>query len=68
MKARYAISSDEEIWVRLCHKFFLTHGFYDWYMVSREDALREILSYSHGEVNPADIKKRIDILYDSVGV
>ena len=67
MNSRYAISSNEEIWIRLCYKFFLTHGFYDWYQVSREDAFQEIMSYSNGEAYPQNIKQRVDILYDSVG-
>lgn len=65
---RHAISSNEEIWVRLCHRFFLEYGFYDWYRVSRENAFTAMMSYSDGSANPHDIKKRIDTLYDSAGV
>lgn len=68
MVSRYAVSSNEEIWVRVCHRFFLDHGFYDWYSVSQEDALREMLKYSNGTANPDDIRRRIAALYESVGV
>jgi hypothetical protein len=68
MKTRYAISSPEEIWVRVCSKFFETHGEYDWYKISQKQAFNEMMLSSKGTGNPRDIKKRIAALYKSVGI
>jgi hypothetical protein len=65
---RYAISSQEEAWVKACYKFFETHGACEWYTVDRNLAVREIMQNSGGTLNPVWVKKRIDELYDSVGV
>lgn len=65
---RYAISSSEEIWVRVCSNFFSNHGTWDWYLVPPEQAFREMMIYSKGTANPSDLKKRILELYESVGI
>jgi len=65
---RYAISSQEEIWVRGCAKFFAKYGEYDWYQVPKDEALAFILMNSGGTGNPVYIRKRLHELYESVGI
>lgn len=65
---RYAISSQEEAWVKACYRFFETHGMWEWYTVDRNRAIKEIMKNSGGQLNPAWVRKKIDELYDSVGV
>ncbi len=65
---RYAISSPEEVWVRVCSEFFLRHGSWNWYQIPKEQAFHEMMKASNGQANPSDFKKRIDCLYESVGV
>jgi hypothetical protein len=64
---RYAISSQEEAWVKACYKFFETNGMWDWYTVDRDRALREIMKNCGGTLNPIWVKNKIDELYDGVG-
>ena len=65
---RYAISSQPELWVRCCSKFFEKHGSWEWYTVPKDQALREMLIYSNGAASPKYFKDKIDSLYQSVGV
>lgn len=65
---RYAIGSMEEIWVVCCYKFFEKYGFYEWYVVEKEDAFKEMMKFSNGNANPSEIMRRIEELYNSVGV
>ena len=64
---RYARSSNEEIWVMACSKFFERHGDYDWYKVDQHQALLEMLKDAKGHANPNDLKRRIYNLYKEVG-
>ena len=66
--SRYAISSSEEVWVRVCAKFFERHGTFDWYVVTQEQAFHEMMRDSNGQALPHDIRARIGMLYKSVGV
>lgn len=68
MDTRYAKSSNEEIWVRACAKFFQEYGEYDWYKVPKTEALSYMLLNSGGQGNPHDIRQRIQKLYESVGI
>ena len=65
---RYAISSNEEVWVRVCTKFFERHCEYDWCEVDQDQALLEMLNDANGQLNPMELKRRIHNLYKSVGV
>jgi hypothetical protein len=65
---RYAVYSDEEIWVKLCSEFFKKHGTWDWHIVPVEEAFHEMMRSSNGAANPSDIKRRIEVLYKSVGI
>jgi len=65
---RYAISSNEEVWVRACNAFFENHGTFNWYEVPKDQALREMFIYSNGTANPKHLKDKIDSLYQNVGV
>jgi hypothetical protein len=65
---RYAISSQEETWVKACYKFFETYGMWDWYTVDQDQAVREIMRNSGGSLNPVWVKNKINDLYESVGV
>jgi hypothetical protein len=65
---RYAISTNEEVWVRACYQFFEKNGFWDWYTVPKETAFREIMIYTRGQGNPTWIKQKIDDLYKNAGV
>lgn len=65
---RYAISSNEEVWVRICAKFFERHGEWDWYIVPKKTAFMEMMQDSKGAMNPQVLTERIDMLYRSVGV
>jgi hypothetical protein len=65
---RNSISSDEEAWVKACHKFFEAHGAFDWYTVDRKQAVAEIMKNSGGRLNPVLVRKRVDKLYDDTGV
>lgn len=65
---RYAISSQEEAWVKACYKFFETHGMWDWYTVNQDQAVREIMKNSGGALDPVWVKNKIKELYNSVGV
>lgn len=66
---RYAISSQEEIWVKVCYQFFEENDMMYWYaQVSQEQAFHQMMKFSNGTANPADLKKRIKELYESVGV
>jgi hypothetical protein len=64
---RYAISSSEEVWVRICSEFFQRHGTWDWYQVPRDQALREMMKASNGVTDPTELMRRIEMLYESVG-
>ena len=65
---RHAISSSEEIWVRVCAKFFERHGEYNWYKVDQNQALVEMLKDANGQANPYDLRHRIHNLYKEVGI
>lgn len=66
---RYAISSQEEIWVKVCYKFFEKNDMTYWYAgVSQEEAFHQMMKFSNGTANPTDLKRRIKKLYESVGV
>jgi hypothetical protein len=65
---RYLVSSPEEVWVRACNKFFERNGSFDWYLISKETAFHEIMTYTAGHANPIDIKQRIENLYKGAGV
>jgi hypothetical protein len=67
-KLRYAISSHEEIWVKVCYKFFANHDFTYWYVIDRDQAFSEMMQYSNGTMSPTWLRNRIDELYKSVGV
>jgi hypothetical protein len=68
METRYAISSFEEIWVKVCYRFFERNGYYDWYEVDMRDAFNEMMEESNGNINPIWLKERIKKLYESVGI
>lgn len=65
---RYAVSSEEEVWVRACAKFFAEHGDYDWYQVPKDQAFAEIMMHTKGCGNPHKIRTRVYNLYASVGI
>lgn len=65
---RYAISSQEEMWVKACYKFFERHGHWDWYKVDQQQAFHEMMKDGQGAINPTDLKQRIKELYQSVGI
>lgn len=65
---RYAISSSEEIWVRVCAKFFERHGEWDWFLVPKRQAFEEMMKDSKGTMSPQILMARIGMLYQSVGV
>jgi hypothetical protein len=44
---RYAISSFEEQWVRICYKFFETYGFYNWHEVDKQTAFKFMMITSN---------------------
>jgi len=68
IKMRYAISSFEETWIKVCYKFFEKHGMYDWYLIDKDRAFREMMIDSKGTLNPTQLRNKIDDLYKSVGV
>jgi hypothetical protein len=66
---RYAISSQEEIWVKVCYKFFEQTDMTYWYAgVSQEQAFNQMMKLSKGTANPTDLKRRIKVLYESIGI
>jgi len=65
---RYVISSPEEMWVKVCYKFFQRHDLTYWYTIDREQALREMMNDSNGTLDPIWLRNKIDELYRSVGV
>jgi len=65
---RYAVATPEEIWVRACYQFFEKNGFWDWYLVPKETAFREIMIFTRGQGNPAMVKEKLDELYKAAGV
>lgn len=66
---RYAISSQEEIWVKACYKFFEQNDMTYWYVgVNQEQAFRQMMKLSNGTANPTDLKRRIKALYESIGI
>ena len=67
-KTRYAIATNEEVWVRACYQFFEKNGFWDWYTVPKEVAFVEIMNSTRGQGNPTVIKERIEELYKAAGV
>jgi hypothetical protein len=67
-KTRYALSSQEELWVKSCAKFFQTHGELEWYRVPMQDAVAEILKHARGAADPIFFTNRISKLYEGAGV
>jgi hypothetical protein len=67
-KTRYALSSQEELWVKSCAKFFQTHGEWEWYKVPMKDAVAEILKHARGAADPIFFANRINKLYEGAGV
>jgi hypothetical protein len=65
---RYTISSQEEVWVRACNKFFEKHGSWDWYLVPQEVAFREIVMFARGQGHSTFIKEKVENLYKVAGV
>lgn len=65
---RYAISSTEEEWVRLCYRFFERHGFYNWYLVPKDEAWKEIMIDGKGCISPHMLRIKLYDLYESVGI
>lgn len=66
--ARYAIASLEETWVTLCYRFFERHGFYDWYLVPRDEAWKEMMIDGEGHISPHMLRIKLYELYESVGI
>jgi hypothetical protein len=66
--SRYAVATSEEVWVRACYQFFEKNGFWDWYTVPKEEAFKQIMTFTRGQANPAIIKEKIDALYKNAGV
>ena len=64
---RYAISSFEENWVKICHKFFEEYGEFDWINQTPEEAFVFMINNSTGNFSPMALKLRITELYESVG-
>lgn len=65
---RYCISTNEEVWVRACNQFFEKNGRWDWYLVPKERAFKEIMAFSRGQGYATFIKQRVDELYKNAGV
>jgi hypothetical protein len=65
---RYAISTEEEVWVRACYKFFEEYGFWDWYQIPPEKAFMVIMKHTKGQGNPLLIKQRVNKMYEDAGV
>lgn len=63
---RQSISSWEELWVRICYRFFERHSFWEWYRVPKNQAFHEMMKDSNGQANPKLLKEKIDELYDSI--
>ena len=66
--SRYAILSSEEVWVRVCAKFFEHHGNWDWYLIPEDQAFYEMMQYGNGIISPQNLRARIGMLYQSAGV
>jgi hypothetical protein len=64
---RTALSSQEEQWVIVCYKFFLSHGFCDWYKIDQNKALIFMMKEGKGHVDPVFLSNKIAELYKSVG-
>jgi hypothetical protein len=65
---RHCISTFEEIWVRACNEFFEKNGRWDWYIVPKETAFRQIMTFTRGQGNPDLIKQKVEQLYKDAGV
>ena len=65
---RYAISSPEETWVKVCYQFFRRHDMTYWYVIEREQAFTEMMEDSNGALHPSWLRQKIDDLYKSVGI
>lgn len=65
---RYAISTQEEVWVRACNEFFEKNGRWDWFCVPKEKAFEEIMKNSRGQGNPHLIRERVYKMYEDAGV
>lgn len=64
---RYAIKSDEELWVESCSKFFEVYGD-EWRKVPSWMAAAFILQNMNGQGNPFRVRTRVEDLYRSIGV